>query len=88
MQRDEGFVHFLGEADRFYQLITSVEEVLGLWEQLAFVSENNEVDYETIFEMPVDNDVFKVIYGPPFTVVFQNTMGGFLLLYSIRRPGF
>ena len=88
MQRNEGFAHFLGEADRFYQLITSVEEVLALWGLLAFISENYEVDYETIFEMPVDGDVFKVIYGPPFTVVFQNTLGGLLVIYSIRRPGF
>ena len=88
MQRNEGFVHFIGEADRFYQMISGAEEVLALWGLLAYISGNNEVDDETIFEMPVDGDVFKVIYGPPFTVVFQNTLGGFLLVYSIRRPAF
>lgn len=88
MLRDEGFVRFFADADRFYQFVTSVEEVLSLWGMLAFIAENNEVDDETIFEMSVDGDVFKAIYGPPFTVVFQNTLGGFLLVYSIRRPGF
>lgn len=88
MLSDEGFVHFLGEADRFYQVITSIEEVIELWGLLASIAENNEVDDEIIFEMPVDGDDFKVVYGPPFTVVFQNTLGGLLLLYSIRRPGF
>ena len=88
MQRNEGFAHFVGEADRFYQHITGIEEVVGLWEQLVFISENNAVDHEIIFEMPVDDREFKVIYGPPFTVVFQNTLGGSLLVYSIRRPGF
>ena len=88
MLRDEGFVRFLGEAESFYQFVTSVEEVLALWGLLAFIAENSEVDDETIFEMPVDGDDFKVFYGPPFTVVFQNTLGGFLLIFSIRRPSF
>ena len=80
MQGNEGFVEFVGEADRFYQFITNVDEVAGLWEQLLHISRNSEVDFETIFEIPADDEILKVVYGPPFTVVFQNTQGGLLIL--------
>ena len=46
MPRDEGLVRFIGEGDRFYQLITEVEEVIRLWEEIAYIAENDEVDYE------------------------------------------
>ena len=88
MPGDAGLVRFIGEGDRFYQLITDMEEVIGLWEEIAYIAENNEVDYETIFEMPADGRVFKVIFGPPFTIVFQNADDGLLVIYSIRRPSF
>ena len=88
MSRDEGLVRFIGEGDRFYQLITEPEEVLGLWEEIAYIAENDEVDYETIFEMPADGRAFKVIFGPPFTIVFQKADDGLLAIYSIRRPSF
>lgn len=88
MQEREGFVRFEGEANDFYQRISSPDEVTGLWEQLSYIADNNQVDDETVFEFPTEDDLLKIVYGPPFTITFKNLLGGRLTVYSIRHPSF
>lgn len=88
MREGEGFVRFEGDANDFYQRINSPDEVVGLWEQLSYIADNNQVDNERIWEMLTEDDLRKVVYGPPFTIVFKNLLGGRLVVYTIRRPSF
>ena len=88
MEEQEGFVEFVGDAAIFYNNLTDAENLTGLWEQIIFISENGEVDNERIFEFPTEEGSVKIIFGPPFTLVFDNRPGGRLVVYTIRRPSF
>ena len=88
MEEREGFVEFVGDAEIFYNNINDTENLTGLWEQLAFIVENSEVDFENVFDYPTEEGSVKIIYGPPFTLVFENKPSGRLVVYTIRRPSF
>ena len=88
MEEQESFVSFLGEADAFYQRIGNMDDVTGLWEQFFHLSYDNLVDDEYIFGFPLEDRLLKIVYGPPFTIVFDNLLNGDLLVYVIRRPAF
>ena len=84
----EGFVRFTSEARRFYEGIDSPQEFIELWEQFLFIGGDPVVDFEAVFEIPNGETVYKVVYGPPFTVVFHNEPEGALVIRLIRRPSF
>ena len=84
----EGFVRFTSEARRFCEGIDSPQEFIELWEQFLFIAGDPVVDFEAVFEMPYGETVYKVVYGPPFTVVFHNEPEGALVIFLIRRPSF
>lgn len=88
MEEREGFVEFIGDADRFYRNLSSMDDVAGLWEQILQITDHNEVDNEVIFELPSEDDLLKIIYGPPFTIAFRNRPGGRLFIYTILPPRF
>ena len=88
MAEQESFVRFVGEADAFYQSIIATDAIAGLWEQLLHIADNNQVDDEIIFDFPVADELLKIIYGPPFTIVFENLLNGTLVVYSLRHPAF
>lgn len=69
MGERESFVRFVGDALAFYQRIANPDQVVGLWEQLLYIADNNLVDDETIFEFPTEDDLFKIMYSP-FTILF------------------
>ena len=66
----EGFVRFTSEARRFYEGIDSPQEFIELREQFLFIGGDPVVDFEAVFEIPNGEAVYKVVYGPPFTVCF------------------
>ena len=88
MEEQEGFVEFVGDAAIFYNNIDDADNLTGLWEQLVFIAGSGEVDYERIFEFPTEEGSVKIIYGPPFTIVFDHRPQGRLIVYTIRRPSF
>ena len=88
MEERESFVKFLGDAEVFYQRVSDVADVAGLWEQFLHISYNNQVDDEFIFDFPVEDILLKIVYGPPFTIVFENRLSGELLVYAIHHPAF
>ena len=88
MEERESFVRFVGDADTFYQRISATDELSLLWEQLLHIASNNRVDDEIIFDFPIEDRLLKIIYGPPFTIVFDNLTNGTLTVYVIRRPAF
>ncbi len=88
MGENEGFVRFRPEARRFYRALGNPQEVFELWEQLLFIADAPEVDFETVFEIPYEGDVYKVVYGPPFTIVFQNGPENIFIVRVISRAGF
>ena len=88
MEESESFVRFRPEARRFYRALDNPQEVLELWEQLLFLADASDADFETIFEIPYGDEIFKVVYGPPFTIIFQNGPGNILIVRLIRRPAF
>ena len=82
------FVDFLGDAEIFYDNINDAENLAGLWEELFFIVENGEVDDERVFDYPTEDGSVRIIYGPPFTIVFEIQSNGRLEVYTIRRPSF
>ena len=88
MESGEGFVRFRPDAHRFYEALNDAHEILDLWEQLLFLGDSPEVDFETIFEIPYGDDVYKIVYGPPFTIAFRNEPEHTLLIRLILRPSF
>jgi hypothetical protein len=88
VEEQEGFVEFVGEAAAFYNNLTDVDVLSGLWEQLIFISENGEVDHEQVFDYPTEEGGVKITYGPPFTLVFDNRSQGRIVIYTIRRPSY
>ena len=84
----EGFVRFTSEARRFYEGIDSPQEFIELWEQFLFIGGDPVVDFEAVFEISYGEIVYKVVYGPPFTVVFRNESEGTLVICLIRRLSF
>jgi len=62
--------------------------VAPLLEQLLVIADHNQVDSETVFELASEDVLFKIVYGPPFTIVFKNLLNGKLVVYTIRRPAF
>jgi hypothetical protein len=87
LQEREGSVPFIGDASNFWQGLTNLDHVTGLLEQLFYVADHNQVDDETVFEFPAEDDLLKIVYGPPFTIVFKNLLDGTLIIYSIFPYG-
>ena len=88
MEERESFVRFVGDADTFYQMLSATDELSLLWEQLLHIASNNRVDDEIIFDFPIEDRLLKIIYGPPFTIVFDSLLNGDLVVYTIHRPAF
>ena len=88
MPESESGVDFFGNALAAYAGIVAPEEVLTLWEHLYYLLEQSEVDNETIFDAGDGFDWYKAMYGPAFTIVFQNEGDGSFSIYSIRRAPF
>ena len=89
MESDDnaGFVRFVGDAEEYYASLSNPAGVAGLWEQILYIAENPAVDYEIVFEFPTEDDLLKIVYGPPFTIAFKNLINGELVIYSIINPG-
>ena len=85
MPESESRTDFFGDALAVYESISIPEEVLTLWEHLAYLQEQSEVDNETIFDVSDGFDWYKALYGPAYTIVFQNEGDGSVSVYSIRR---
>ncbi len=88
MAEQESFVRFEGEAAAFYQNLVAIDEVVGLWEQLLYIADENQVDDENILDFPLPDEMLKILYGPPFTILFDNLLNGKLVIYSLHRTGF
>ena len=86
MQENETRIYFLGDAFFFYESVTDPQQVLELWEQLAFLQEYNDVDYEIVFEISDGMASYKAAYVPPYTIVFRNEPDGSMDIFSISRP--
>lgn len=78
---------FIEDAAAFYQGISSVDDVVGLWGQLSYILANNEVDDEVVFDLLLYDDRTKAVFGPPFTILFNNRLDGKLEIYTIHRVG-
>ena len=88
MRESETFFRFVGDALEFYDRLNDLGRVAPLLEQLLVIADHNQVDSETVFELASEEDLFKIVYGPPFTIVFKNLLNGKLVVYTIRRPAF
>ncbi len=87
MQESESPFFFLSDARDVYETINSVQEIIEIWDQLAFLLDQGDVDQETIFEISDGFDSYKVMYGPAYTIAFQTELDGSLILFYIRRSG-
>ena len=88
MQESESRIYFFGDAFYIYESITDPQQVLELLEQLASLLEQNDVDYQTIFEVSDGMESYKIAYVPSYTIVFRNEPDGSLDIFSIGRPRF
>ena len=88
LEEQRGFADFVQSARRFYESLTDVFGVVELWEQLAYIADYGEIDGELIREYISDDGPMKVIMGPPFIIVFDNTLSGRMAVYHIQRPSF
>ncbi len=86
MQERQSRFYFLGDAFYFYEDITNPQQVIELWEQLSFLQEQNDVDYETVFEISDGMESYKIMYGHTYTIVFRNEPDDSLDIFSISRP--
>lgn len=85
MLESESTFYFIGDSRDVYDRITDLQDVIDLWTQLAFLQEQSDVDYETVFEISDGFGTYKVVYGPAYTIVFQITLGGMVEVYAIHR---
>jgi hypothetical protein len=88
LEEREPFFQFVGDAQDVYQRLDDPDEVMALLAQLLHIADNNQIDNETVFELPAEDDILKIVYGPPFTIVFRNLLNGTLVVYTIRHPAF
>lgn len=87
MPESQSSFYFLGRARAAYENITSVQQVIAVWEQLAFIQEQGFVNYETVFEIGDGLNTYRVMYGPVYTIIFQTGPDGLITVLSIRRSG-
>ena len=88
MQEQQSFVDFSQAAREFYDSLTDIVSVVSLWEQLAHIADSGEIDDELIREYITDEGSVKVIMGPSFIIVFDNTLSGRLPVFYIQRASF
>ena len=88
MQESESRIYFFGDAFYVYESVTDPQQVLELLEQLASLLEQNDVDYQTIFEVSDGMESYKIAYVPSYTIVFRNEPDGSLDIFSIGRSRF
>ena len=88
MPESESGIDFFADARAVYESSIIPEEVLTVWEHLAYLLDQSEVDNEIIFDASDGFDWYKVMYGPAFTIQFQNERDGSLSIYSILRTPF
>ena len=55
---------------------------------MAYIADSGEIDGDLIREYIGDGGPAKVVMGPPFIIVFDNTLSGRLLIFYIQRPSF
>ena len=87
MPESESSFYFLGSAKDAYESITSIQHVIEVWEQLAYIQEQGFADHENVFEVGDGLDTYKVMYGPAYTIAFQNDPDDSLTIFAIRRSG-
>lgn len=88
MEEQQSFADFSQTAREFYDSLTDVISVVELWEQLTYIADSGEIDGELIREYIGDDGPAKVITGPPFIIVFDNTLSHPLLVFHIQRSSF
>lgn len=88
MEEQQTFAEFSQIAREFYDSLTDVISVLELWEQLAYIADSGGIDGELIREYIGDDGPAKVVMGPPFIIIFDNTLSGRLLVFHIQRSSF
>ena len=88
MQESESRFWFLADALDFYEALTNPQQVVEFWEQISFLHEQSDVDNETVFEISDGIGSYKVMYGPSYTIVFQDEPDGSMDIFSIGRPRF
>ena len=88
MEEQQSFADFSQIAREFYDSLVDVVSVVELWEQLAYIADSGEIDGELIREYISDDGPVKVIMGPPFVIVFDNTLSGRLPVFYIQRSSF
>ena len=88
MEEQQSFADFGQTAGEFCDSLTDAISVLELWEQLAYIADSGEIDGELIREYIGDDGPAKVVMGPPFVIVFDNTLSGRLLVFHIQRSSF
>ena len=88
LEEQQSFADFSQAAREFYDSLTDIVSVLELWERLAYIADSSEIDGELIREYVTDDGPAKVIMGPPFIIVFDNTLSGRLWVLYIQRASF
>lgn len=86
MLENESAFDFVNEAREFYDSLSSVDDIVGLWGQLAYIAGYGEADIELAFDDVPGHPGAKAILGPPFVIIFDNTLEGEIILLAIRRP--
>ena len=87
-EEQRSFAEFSDPAREFYESLTDVVSVVGLWEQLAYIADYGEIDHEMITEYISDDGFGKVIMGPLFYIIFDNAPHGRMAVYHIQRSSF
>ena len=88
MEEQQSFVDFEDESGEFYDSLTSVADVLGFWEQVAYLDDYGEIDGRLIREYASHRGPMKVVMGPYFVIVFDNDPDGTLIIYHIQRASY
>lgn len=88
MEEQQSFAEFSQAAREYYDSLTDVVSVVELWGQLDYIADNNEIDGELIREYFAEDGPMKVIMGPPFIIVFDNTLSDRLLVFYIQHPSY
>ena len=88
MEEQQSFVDFEDATRDFYESLTSVDDVLNFWEQIAYIGNSGEVDGRTIREYISHRGPMKAVMGLYFIIAFDNDPNGTLVVYHIQRSSF
>ena len=87
MAETESGIYFLGDARDVYEGIVNPQQLIEVWEHFVFLLDQGGVDPEIIFDVSDGLDWYKVMYGPAYTIVFQDGPDDSFVLFYIRRSG-